>query len=134
MEKFEAWKKAQQALADAEEWVGMKGTKAGYQNDIFTLGSVPSPKFDLCGQQYVGGKNYWESPRDFNDAFAVAIRASFDQLAADALIILREKEKQALIESEGEIEMMRSALDAAWTLTAGRTRAIARKLRMKGRK
>lgn len=119
MTQYEQWERAAKILQEARQWVAMKGTRAGYENDVFTLRPDAPAKFNLCGQQTCGGQNYWPSPVEFNDALLEVVIGRFDSLAMDALALLAMREQSALVACKGEVDAMQQAIATAWRAARG---------------
>lgn len=113
-ERLTKYQAAKRVREQAEEWNTLPyGPK--YENDIFNIsvGHCRAPKLVRSGQQTCGGKNYWETGEDFNNALLEHIVADWDSIYQKVLRILQGREVKSLKECQKFIDQMQAEIDSA---------------------
>lgn len=107
------WKDAKNAVQAAESWQNKPKSENRYDGTRFAISPAhsKSPMFVRCGQHYSGGENYWESPKELNEALKQVLLDDFDNMYAKALKILKEKERQALLDCQSFIDEMQELIN-----------------------
>ena len=114
MEKYKQYRTLNDNLKEAKNWINNKektdsqsGTRYSLHNISFTA--------DYCGQAYAGANNYHGSPKEFNVYMAKAIKRNFCQLTTEAISLMGEDVKKALIACEDEIRGIQEAIELSKT-------------------
>ena len=118
LNRFTAWQDKSQKLAKVKEWlahIGKTGRSTRDHTYILRLSSAhcAAPKFSIAGQYHEGGQNYWDSPKEFNEAMLEVVLSHFKEMADEAVRMLERRAAQALVEAEGEISAVQAAIDDA---------------------
>lgn len=111
---FSAWQNETARLAEARTWLAHNG-KQGRGSDILRLSPAhcSAPQFTFAGQYSEGGKNYWESPKEFNQAMQTVILRRFSELAEEAIGLLEKQTAASLVKAEGEVASVQAAIAEA---------------------
>ena len=113
-QKVKEWKIAQRARQNAEAWQALPSGPR-YENDRFSISLVhcTAPMLTRAGQQSCGGKNYWETEKEFNHAILEWIVGNWQEVYLGVLDILKKKEVAALQDCQDYINQMQAMIDAS---------------------
>lgn len=116
--KFSAWQECDRGLSEVREWlahIGKTGRSTRDHTDIIRMSPAhcKSPAFTLAGQYRESGQNYWESPKQFNEAMKEVLLGRFKELANEAVALLEKEAAVALVNAENEIQAVQSEITAA---------------------
>lgn len=114
MAKFTEWQKKSAELRLVQEWLAHIG-RHGRESDVLRISPAHcrSPAFTIAGQYSTGGKNYWESPDQFNEAMKAVILKRFKELAEEAVSALEGEAATTLVAAECEVKTIQLAIDEA---------------------
>ena len=112
--RIESYYRAKRARELAEEWNDLPNCNNNdeHKNNNFSIsadGSVP-PILVRTGQQYMGGKNYWETKAEFGQAILEYIVSTWDTHFPKILDILKRKESNKLKECQSYIDEMQQKI------------------------
>lgn len=110
--KLKVWQEKKRAVAEAERWNNLpNGPK--YMNDTFAIYTNQSkaPTLIRYGQQYVGGTNYWESPKEMNLAILEYLARNWDSIYPEVLKSMKEDESKALQDCQSWVSEMQALID-----------------------
>lgn len=121
--KFAAWQERADDLRHLREWlahIGKAGRSTRDHTDIIRMSPAhcKCPVFTLAGQYRESGQNYWESPKQFNEAMQAVILGRFKELADEALALLEKQSAAALVEAGDEIQAVQREIANAEKLSA----------------
>ena len=111
---YDDYIKAKQAVIRAKEWDDLPcGQK--YQNDTMSISPAhcKAPMLMRAGQKSCGGNNYWESPKELNDAILEIIIMEQKTIIAKAILLLEETERVRLEKTKEFIDEMTEKIRAA---------------------
>ena len=96
----------------AEKWSAMAKNGGGRNGDSFSMSTALSlVKLTRCGQYDTGGKNYWETSKEFNDAIVQWIKENLEDVQAGAIEILKQKEDAALRNCQSFLDEMQQKVN-----------------------
>jgi hypothetical protein len=110
--RLEKYYKAKSAVKSAKKWNDLPNGQR-YQGDTFpiSIAHCSAPKLVRCGQQYAGGKNYWDTDEPLNNAILKYIVDKWDDISPDIFAILEKKEADALLECQTFIDEMQAEIN-----------------------
>jgi hypothetical protein len=113
IKSYDKWRKSVKNTREAREWNDLPNGSR-YQNDTFSISPTHSkaPVFVRCGQQHHAGQNYWNSPKEFNDAVMEYLIENFDTISSEAIKRLEQKESEMLKGCKEFVEEMKMLLEA----------------------
>lgn len=114
IELYDNYVKAQNAVVRAKEWVDLPNGK-NYRSDAMaiSLAHCKAPMLMRAGQQSCGGQNYWESPKDLNDAILKIIIMEQKTIIAKAILLLEETEMAQLDKTQEFIAELQDKVEKA---------------------
>jgi hypothetical protein len=111
-ELYAAYVVAKNAVNRANEWNDLPdGPK--YQNDTMSISPAHCrpPMLMRAGQQSCGGKNYWESPQELNQAILEVIVMDQKNIIRKAILLLEENESVALLKTQAFVSELQIKID-----------------------
>jgi hypothetical protein len=110
MEKYKQYKTLIDILKESKNWINNKNKIDSQSHTSYSLHNI-SFSADYCGQAYAGANNYHSSPKEFNAYMSKAIKRNFSQLTDEAILLMEEDVKKALIACELEINEMQKNIE-----------------------
>jgi len=113
-ELYDSYINAKKAVERAKEWDALPNGKK-YQSDSMSISPAhcKSPMLMRIGQQSCGGNNYWESPKELNDAILEVIIMEQKTIIAKAILLLEETERVRLERTQEFINELQKKIDKA---------------------
>lgn len=121
-ELYDAYVEAKNAVKRANEWNDLpNGPK--YQADTMAISSAhcKAPMLMRAGQQSCGGRNYWESPQELNQAILDVIIMDQKNIIAKAILLLEETENALLVKTQGFVDELQGKINKSKCGKAGET-------------
>jgi len=112
MEKYKQYKTLADKLKESKDWINNKNKSDSQSHTPYSLCNV-SFSADYCGQAYAGANNYHSSPKEFNAYMSKAIKRNFSQLTQEAISLMEEDVKKALIACEVEINEIQKNIESS---------------------
>ena len=112
MEKFKVYEEKNTELKYAKGWVANKDKIDSQDHSHYSLSNIVFSA-DYCGQSHAGANNYHHSPKVFNEYMAKIIKKRFLELSSEAISLMEEDVKKALLESENELKSVQEKLELA---------------------
>lgn len=104
-ELYDSYIKAKNAVERAKEWDDLpNGKKYQYDSMSISPAHCKAPMLMRAGQQSCGGNNYWESPKELNEAILEIIIMEQKTIIAKAILLLEETERGRLEATKKFIE------------------------------
>lgn len=110
MSKIDEWKNAKQTREEAENWLNMRNQLCRYDGTNYASRIDVHAKMYMCGQQFVGDKNYHEPPLPLVNEFCHMISEEWLPFAQRAIEKLKEKENKCLVAAKIELEEAQHAM------------------------
>lgn len=110
MEKYKEYEDLKQTLNEAKGWLNNKDKTDSQSHTRYSLHNI-SFSADYCGQAYAGANNYHGSPKQFNAYMSKVIKRNFCALTEEAILLMEEDVKKALIECELEINEIQKKIE-----------------------
>ena len=113
-ELYDNYVKAKNAVVRAKEWDDLPSGKK-YQTDSMSISPAhcKAPMLMRAGQQSCGGNNYWESPKELNDAILEIIIMEQKTIIAKAILLLEETERAQLDKTQKFIAELQDKIEKA---------------------
>ena len=112
MEKFKVYEAKNNELKCAKGWVSNKDKIDSQDHSHYSLSNIVFSA-DYCGQSRAGANNYHHSPEVFNVYMAKVLKKRFLELSSEAISLMEEDVKKALLESEIELKNIQEKLELA---------------------
>lgn len=113
LKAFAAYQQAAFRRHDAELWLAHIGAR-GRDSDTLRVSSAHcTVKLVVAGQYTTGGTNYWDSPEPFNKALIKVILKDWARISGAVVNLLREEERQLLVNAESEVSAAHAAIALA---------------------
>ncbi|MBY6005402.1 hypothetical protein KUV62_15865 [Salipiger bermudensis] len=120
MSKTKAWAMSRAARLEAEEYIALIGktttrsTVAAREGEHVTAGSLTKlvVQTEIHFQPYDGATNYHKS-KAFDEALSTVTRKRWSDLQAEAMELLRQREKEAAVAARAEVEAQLAEINEA---------------------
>ena len=110
-ELYDSYLEAKNAVKWAKEWNDLPNGRK-YQTDSMSISIAhcKAPMLMRAGQQCCGGKNYWESPKELNEAILNVIIMEQKSIITKAILILERKEHDRLVEIQKFVDELQEKI------------------------
>lgn len=108
------WQEAKRAKEEFIQWNNLPNGQK-YMNDNFDISILhcTPPVLQRAGQQYQGGKNYWETSKEVGMATLEYLAKNWEDHFPKILEILEKKERENLLECQKFIDEMTEKINNA---------------------
>ena len=111
-ESYNNYIKAKEAVERAKKWDDLPNGEK-YQKDAMSISPAhcKAPMLMRAGQKSCGGKNYWESPTELNNAILEVIIMEQKTIIAKAILLLEETERVQLGKTQEFIDELQKKIN-----------------------